>query len=40
MGLPGFDNPFSFNVADAAIFLGALGLVLFAHPGDQADKTP
>lgn len=36
MGLPGFDNPFSFNVADIAIFLGALGLVLFSRP----DKTP
>jgi signal peptidase II len=36
MGLPGFDNPFSFNVADIAIFVGALGLVLFSRP----DKTP
>jgi len=26
----GIDNPYAFNVADAAIFAGALGLVLFA----------
>ncbi|WP_328590536.1 signal peptidase II [Frigidibacter oleivorans] len=29
MGFPGFDNPYSFNVADIAIFAGAAGLVLF-----------
>nr|WP_233253511.1 signal peptidase II [Paracoccus binzhouensis] len=28
MSLPGWRNPYSFNVADIAIFLGALGLVL------------
>ncbi|MTH65327.1 signal peptidase II [Paracoccus shanxieyensis] len=28
MSLPGWQNPFSFNVADIAIFLGAIGLVL------------
>lgn len=28
MSLPGWSNPYSFNVADIAIFLGALGLVL------------
>ncbi|MGB7270274.1 MAG: signal peptidase II [Albidovulum sp.] len=28
--LPGWDNPYSFNVADMAIFLGAFGLVFFA----------
>lgn len=27
----GIDNPFAFNIADAAIFLGALGLVLWAE---------
>lgn len=32
----GISNPFSFNVADIAIFAGALGLVLFAGP----NKTP
>ena len=28
MSLPGWRNPYSFNVADIAIFVGALGLVL------------
>nr|WP_240540406.1 MULTISPECIES: signal peptidase II [Paracoccus] len=28
MSLPGWRNPYSFNVADIAIFLGAMGLVL------------
>lgn len=28
MSLPGWRNPYSFNVADIAIFIGALGLVL------------
>ncbi|WP_284164541.1 signal peptidase II [Frigidibacter sp. SD6-1] len=36
MGFPGFDNPFSFNLADVAIFLGAIGLVAFS----RQDKTP
>ncbi|QYZ69507.1 signal peptidase II [Neotabrizicola shimadae] len=40
----GIENPFSFNVADAAIFVGALGLVLFpgksAEPGKKGRKTP
>ena len=40
MGLPWFDNPFSFNVADVAIFLGALGLVFFSRQDKAADKTP
>ena len=29
MSCCGFDNPYSFNPADASIFLGVLGLVLF-----------
>lgn len=29
MSLPFWDNPYSFNVADIAIFIGAAGLVLF-----------
>ncbi|PYG30501.1 signal peptidase II [Pelagimonas varians] len=33
MSCCGFDNPFAFNVADIAIFAGALGLVLF--PGKK-----
>lgn len=30
MSCCGFDNPFSFNVADIAVFFGAITLVLFA----------
>lgn len=33
MSCCGFTNPFAFNVADIAIFVGALGLVLF--PGTK-----
>lgn len=33
MSCCGFDNPFAFNVADIAIFVGAFGLVLF--PGTK-----
>lgn len=29
MSCCGFDNPFAFNIADVAIFLGAIGLILF-----------
>ncbi|PQV55588.1 signal peptidase II [Defluviimonas denitrificans] len=29
MSVPGFQNPYSFNVADIAIFAGAIGLVIF-----------
>ena len=29
----GLENPYAFNVADIAVFLGALGLVLFAGTG-------
>ncbi|TMV53848.1 signal peptidase II [Thioclava sp. BHET1] len=36
MSCCGFRNPFSFNVADVAVFLGVVGLVLFT--GRQ--KTP
>lgn len=43
MSLPGWRNPFSFNVADIAIFLGALGLVLQPpekKPVPRKRKTP
>jgi signal peptidase II len=33
MSCCGIDNPYSFNLADVAIFLGAVGLVLFSGPG-------
>jgi signal peptidase II len=36
MGFPGFDNPYSFNIADISIFAGAIGLVLFTG----REKTP
>jgi signal peptidase II len=37
MSCCGIENPFSFNVADIAIFAGAAGLILFAGP---RGKTP
>lgn len=36
MSCCGIDNPFAFNVADIAIFAGALGLVLFT--GQKTDR--
>ncbi len=38
MSCCGIENPYSFNIADVAIFAGALGLVLFM--GKQAPPTP
>ena len=41
MSLPGWTNPYSFNIADIAIFAGALGLVFqpqAAKPRDGAAK--
>lgn len=49
MACCGFDNPYSFNVADVAIFAGALGLVFFTgraapkpagKPKPKRRKTP
>ncbi len=44
MSCCGIDNPFAFNVADVAIFVGAIGLVLFAGkdqpPPSRRTKTP
>lgn len=49
MSCCGFENPYSFNVADIAIFAGAIGLVLFtgqrtgqvkAKPASKRRKTP
>lgn len=39
MSVPGLANPFSFNVADIAIFAGAIGLVLFAGDGKDTAKA-
>ncbi|WP_245155544.1 signal peptidase II [Paracoccus ravus] len=36
MSLPGWRNPYSFNLADIAIFIGALGLVF--QPPEAAEK--
>lgn len=38
MSCCGIENPYAFNVADIAIFAGALGLVLFAK-GSEVRKT-
>ncbi len=44
MSCCGIENPYAFNVADIAIFAGALGLVIFAGRGtdgtDKPSKTP
>ncbi len=40
MSVPGLSNPWSFNIADAAIFLGAVMLVLSSGTGKSGDKTP
>ncbi|MBK5927509.1 signal peptidase II [Rhodobaculum claviforme] len=41
MSCCGLTNPFAFNVADVAIFAGALGIVLFSGDADgKTDKTP
>jgi signal peptidase II len=39
MSCCGFSNPFSFNVADIAIFAGALGMVIFAGDSKEDPKT-
>lgn len=39
MSCCGIENPYAFNVADIAIFAGALGLVLFAG-GDPKQRKP
>ena len=42
MSLPGWQNPYSFNLADIAIFAGAIGLVLMPaeKPGDNTRDAP
>lgn len=39
MSCCGIDNPYAFNVADIAIFAGAIGLVIFTGKGDSAVKS-
>ncbi|TRW99734.1 signal peptidase II [Paracoccus sp. M683] len=38
MSLPGWQNPYSFNVADISIFAGAIGLILMPSQGG-GEKT-
>lgn len=38
MSCCGIENPYSFNVADVAVFAGALGLVLFSGKGHDKPK--
>lgn len=38
MSCCGIDNPYSFNVADIAIFAGAAGLILFAGSAEKPAK--
>lgn len=38
MSCCGIENPYSFNVADVAIFAGALGLVVFSGKGKDKPK--
>ena len=41
MSCCGIDNPFSFNIADVGVFLGAVGLVLFSgDKGAGGDSLP
>ncbi|MBK4214493.1 signal peptidase II [Paracoccus caeni] len=40
MSLPNWQNPFSFNVADIAIFAGAIGLVLLPQKSPEPKKKP
>jgi signal peptidase II len=41
MSCCGIENPYAFNVADIAIFIGAIGLVFFAgNPPKTAKPTP
>jgi signal peptidase II len=43
MSCCGIENPYAFNVADVAIFVGAVGLVLFSggdRPGAARGNSP
>lgn len=39
MSCCGFENPYAFNVADIAVFAGAIGLVLFAGSGNPPPQA-
>jgi signal peptidase II len=40
MSCCGFENPYAFNVADIAIFAGAIGLVIFTGGGTDTPAAP
>ena len=40
MSCCGFENPYSFNVADIAIFIGAFGLIIFYGDGPKTGDAP
>jgi signal peptidase II len=40
MSVPGIANPYSFNVADIAVFVGAAGLVLFTGGNSKGHNPP
>lgn len=40
MSLPNWQNPYSFNVADISIFVGAIGLVLIPQKPSEPPRTP
>ena len=40
MSCCGIENPYAFNVADIAIFVGAIGLVLFTGKGQSGGGAP
>ena len=40
MSCCGIENPYAFNVADIAIFAGALGLVVFSGPSGKGKPKP
>jgi signal peptidase II len=40
MSCCGIENPYAFNVADIAIFAGAIGLVLFTGKSQSGAATP
>ncbi len=40
MSCCGFENPYSFNVADITVFAGAIGLILFAPEQETPKNTP
>ena len=40
MSCCGFENPYSFNVADISIFIGALALILLTNDVQRPDDSP